>query len=119
MEAWFRPVPDITQGTILSRNDPPPKTDPPVSPPASIPQPVSGGKGYWVQASSSNDRTAAESITSLLRQYQLFPVITEARLQGRTFYRVRLGPYATLADASSVAEFVKSPPLGFYDSFIP
>jgi septal ring-binding cell division protein DamX len=140
-DAWFRPVPDLTPGTNLSPIPAlpetslsptaappktslspiaaPPKTNTPIIPSASVPQPVSGGKGYWVQASSSNDRTAAEGVISLLRQYQLFPVITEARLQGKTFYRVRLGPYATLADASIVAEFVKNPPLGFYDSFIP
>ncbi|MDR1468363.1 MAG: SPOR domain-containing protein [Spirochaetaceae bacterium] len=98
-----RQTPDLTQ----------------VFPSASVPQPVSGDKGYWVQASSSDDRTVADKITTLLRQYQFFPVITETRLQSKTFYRVRLGPYATLADASFVAELVKKPPLGFYDSFIP
>jgi hypothetical protein len=129
-DAWFLPAPDITPGTNLSAPAAPlktslspivapPKTDAPVFPSASVPQPVSGGKGYWVQASSSNDRAAAEGVISLLRQYQLSPVITETRLQGKTFYRVRLGPYATLADASFVAELVKNPPFGFYDSYIP
>jgi cell division septation protein DedD len=131
-DAWFRPVPDPAPDTSSSRAVKPPTPDPaasqaaappaassPAVPPAFVPQPVSGGTGYWVQASSSNDRADAERITSLLRQHRLFPVITEARVQGKTFYRVRLGPYATLADASLVAELVKSSPLGFYDSFIP
>jgi hypothetical protein len=118
LEVWFRPVPGITPESSPPRNLEPPKTPPPLSVPP-IPQPVSGSKGYWVQTSSSDDRTAAEKITALLRQYRLTPVITEAQLQGKTFYRVRLGPYATLAEASLVADFVKKPPLGFYDSFIP
>jgi hypothetical protein len=122
-DAWFRPAPDLVPGPNPSRVVVPPQTNPPASssalPSASVPQPVSGGTGYWVQTSSSNDRAAAESVTALLRQHRLSPVITEARVQGKTFYRVRLGPYATLADASMVAELVKSPPLGFYDSFIP
>jgi hypothetical protein len=86
--------------------------------PAVLP-PASGNKGYWVQASSSENRNSAEEIIAQLRQYQLAPVITEAYVRGKTFYRVRIGPYATLADASAVADFVKKPPLGFYDSFIP
>jgi cell division septation protein DedD len=91
----------------------------PTPPVPSIPKPVSGSNGYWVQTSSSEARSIAEGITAQLRQYQLSPVITETRVQGKTFYRVRVGPYASLADASTVAEFVKQPPLGFYDSFIP
>jgi cell division septation protein DedD len=84
-----------------------------------IPQPISGTKGYWVQTSSSESKTIAEQIIAQLREYQLSPVITEAQVRGKTFYRVRIGPYASIADASVIADFVKKPPLGFYDSFIP
>jgi cell division septation protein DedD len=91
----------------------------PVVLPESIPRSISGSTGYWVQASSSENRSMAEGIIAQLRQYQLTPIITEAQVRGKTFYRVRIGPYASLADASLVAEFVKQPPLGFYDSFIP
>lgn len=84
-----------------------------------VPQPIPGSKGYWVQASSSENRNIAEEIITQLKQYQLAPVISEAQVRGKTFYRVRIGPYATLADASTVADFVKQPPLGFYDSFVP
>jgi cell division septation protein DedD len=84
-----------------------------------IPQPIPGGNGYWVQASASDNSNVAEQIIAQLRQYQLFPVITETQVRGKTFYRVRIGPYATLAEAGTVADFVKKPPLGFFDSFIP
>ncbi|MDR1230126.1 MAG: SPOR domain-containing protein [Spirochaetaceae bacterium] len=96
-----------------------PDNKPTVPAATAVPQPVTGDKGYWVQASSSDNKTTAEEIIAQLRQYQLTPVIAEARVRGKIFYRVRIGPYASLADASTVADFVKQPPLGFYDSFVP
>jgi cell division protein FtsN len=117
--------PAASQPASASASEPPAASQPAPAPLGDSPalpavlQPASGNKGYWVQASSSENRNVAEEIIAQLRQYQLVPVITEAQIRGKTFYRVRIGPYATLADASAVADFVKTPPLGFYDSFIP
>jgi cell division protein FtsN len=72
-----------------------------------------------VQVSSSESKTAADEVREQLRQYELHPVIGEAQVRGKSFYRVRLGPYASLQEAAEIAEWVKKPPLGFYDSFIP
>jgi hypothetical protein len=107
----------IIPKAITDRTGSPPATAVPVIPP--IPQPIPGGRGYWVQASSSENRAIAEDIIAQLRQYQLAPVITEVQVRGKTFYRVRIGPYDRLAEAEAVADFIKKPPLGFYDSFIP
>jgi hypothetical protein len=116
-EARFRPVYEVPPES----NRPMPAISAVPSAPVSqpIPQPIPGGKGYWVQTSSSESRTIAEQIIAQLREYQLYPVITEAQVRGKTFYRVRVGPYASLAEASIVVDFVKKPPLGFFDSFIP
>jgi cell division septation protein DedD len=142
-EAWFRPVypvtpeivpdyknsipapvlPSAPPQSVVEPTPQPPSVIEPTPQPQSViepmPQPITGGKGYWVQASSSENRNTAEEIISQLRKYQLAPVITEAQVRGKTFYRVRIGPYATLTEASTVADFVKKPPLGFYDSFVP
>jgi cell division protein FtsN len=61
----------------------------------------------------------AEEMAALLRKYSLEPTISEAPVRGKTFYRVRIGPYATVADAKEIIAFVKEPPLGFFDSFVP
>jgi hypothetical protein len=90
-----------------------------VVPPVTVSQTAPGSSGYWVQTSSSENLSIAEQISAQLRRYHLTPVITQAQVRGRTFYRVRIGPYTSLAEASMIAEFVKKPPLGFYDSFIP
>jgi cell division protein FtsN len=85
----------------------------------SPPMPVSPRGTIWVQTSSHENLQIAEEMSALLRKYQFAPVITEAKVNSKTFYRVRLGPYTTSDDARRVIDFVKQPPLGFFDSFIP
>lgn len=80
--------------------------------------PRAGGR-FWVQTSSHENLQIAEEMCSLLRTYRFAPVITEAQVNGKTFFRVRVGPYADTQDARRVIDYVKEPPLGFFDSFIP
>ena len=77
-----------------------------------------GGR-FWVQTSSHENLQIAEEMAALLRTYQFAPVITEAQVHGKTFFRVLVGPYADTHDALRIIDFVKKPPLGFFDSYIP
>lgn len=69
--------------------------------------PVTGG-GYAVQVGSFTDVSRAENLLSTYQSQGRSGEIQEAVVSGRTYYRVRLGPFATSEEASAYAETLKA-----------
>jgi DedD protein len=71
--------------------------------PAPMPAPkakTAAGKEYWVQAASFTVRKNAESALAVLAENKLQgEIFTHIDATGKTFYRVRVGPYATETEA--------------------
>jgi cell division protein FtsN len=87
--------------------------DGPVVTPLSVPaEPKPAGETktrFTLQLSSFQDKREAETFQSTLRAGGFEPYITEADVNGKTFYRVRLGTYRSLEAANDAkAELEKA-----------
>ena len=78
--------------------------------PAAAAEPKPEGKArFTLQLSSFQDKHEAETFQSSLKAGGFEPYITEADVNGKTFYRVRLGTYRTLEAANDAkAELEKA-----------
>jgi DedD protein len=54
---------------------------------------------YWVQAGSYTQKNGADKAKEALSQKGLVSVITNSEVQGKTYYRVRVGPYISSDEA--------------------
>lgn len=54
---------------------------------------------YWIQAASFTSRTKAEELKDELARKGVSGLITVKELEGKTYYRVRIGPYGTKTEA--------------------
>ncbi len=54
---------------------------------------------YWIQAASFRSRGKAEDLKASLAQSGLSSIISTKDIDGQTYYRVRIGPYSTKAEA--------------------
>jgi DedD protein len=55
---------------------------------------------YWVQAGSFSSRTNADSAKEILISKGITSIIENRELDGKTFYRVRIGPYISQNEAN-------------------
>jgi DedD protein len=55
---------------------------------------------YWVQAGSFSSRTHADSAKDVLTSRGITSIIENRELDGKTFYRVRIGPYISQNEAN-------------------
>jgi DedD protein len=82
----------------------PPK---PVTAPTAAPKPppaAATGKGDWVvQIGSFGDEDNAKRQAQRVNTYGYKPEVSSVRANGRAMYRVRVGPYATRAQADATA----------------
>ncbi len=62
---------------------------------------------YWIQAGSYSSRSRAESSGKLLAEKGLANLITIKTVDGKDFYRVRMGPYTSKAEAEKFLSWVK------------
>ncbi len=62
---------------------------------------------YWIQAGSYSSRSRAESSGKLLSEKGLANLITIKTVDGKDFYRVRMGPYPSKAEAEKFLSWVK------------
>lgn len=88
--------------------------------PAAMPTPVTrtGAKGDWsVQVSATRDPRTADGMLRRLqgRGYDAF--VLKVRRRGETFYRVRVGHYATLEEAQKVVTRLRREP-GVPEAFV-
>jgi cell division septation protein DedD len=62
---------------------------------------------YWIQMVSVSSLGSAEEAARSLEQQGLAPVVTTRELSGKTYYRVRVGPYPTKAEAEKFLQWVR------------
>jgi cell division protein FtsN len=72
---------------------------------------------YWIQAGSYTSPFRAREVARALDDQGLAPKITSRALSDRTYYRVRIGPYLSKAEAEKFLEWVKALK-GFETSYI-
>ncbi|MDR1470313.1 MAG: SPOR domain-containing protein [Spirochaetaceae bacterium] len=86
---------------------PKPVAKPVASPkPAVAPKPKSGA-AYWVQIGSYTQKSSADRARASLSERGLVSVIFDGDVQGKIYYRVRVGPYVSQAEADYWLRFVK------------
>jgi DedD protein len=92
-----------------------PKPDPVQKPvvvqrPAPVQKPVVTQKpesAYWVQIGSYTMKSGADKAKANLSERGLVSVIFDNEVQGKTYYRVRVGPYVSQAEADYWLRLVK------------
>ena len=88
----------------------------PVRKSAPPPQEVSV-REYWIQAGSYTSSSRAQEVSAVLEDQGLISKITTRSISGQTYYRVRIGPYMSKAEAEKFLEWVKAVK-GFESSYI-
>jgi cell division protein FtsN len=72
---------------------------------------------YWIQAGSYTSPSRAQEVATALEEQGLVSKITTRTLSGKTYYRVRIGPYLSKGEAEKFLEWVKAVK-GFESSYI-
>jgi cell division septation protein DedD len=86
--------------------------------PVTAPTPRSQAKGEWsVQVSASRDPRTADAVLRRLRAKGYDAFVLRVRRRGETFYRVRVGHYASIEDAQQVVSRLRREP-GVPEAFV-
>jgi DedD protein len=110
------PPPAAVQGERKpAASVPPPKSAPPVKAPT--PPPAQVYNDYWVQTGSFSTRVRADGVRETLASKGIASIIENRDVGGKTFYRVRIGPYTSQNEANYWLSLIKSIQ-GFEDSQI-
>jgi cell division protein FtsN len=72
---------------------------------------------YWIQAGSYTSSSRAQEVAQALEDQGLVSKITTRAMSGKTYYRVRIGPYQSKPEAEKFLEWVKAVK-GFESSYI-
>ena len=72
---------------------------------------------YWVQTGAFSNREYAENAQDSIAAYKIDSEIFTKEVSGKTWYRVRMGPYKTRTEADYWMTVIKSDPI-FADSYI-
>lgn len=107
------PQPQTDTGTQAPPQPEPAKAEPVASEPASLPSDAAemypaatAGGNYAVSYGSYSTAAAADAAVASLRSSQLPGYREAARVDGRTLQRVRIGPFASRADAEAARQRV-------------
>lgn len=65
------------------------------------------GSGYTVQVAGCEDRAYAEHLVEVYTERGYEPYMTAATVNGQTYYRVRLGSFASLSEAKALKSELK------------
>ncbi|GHU80390.1 hypothetical protein FACS189468_0090 [Spirochaetia bacterium] len=79
--------------------------------------PVKTAKDFWVQTGSYSTRTGADGVKETLSSKGIGAIIVNRELNGKTYYRVRVGPYTSQNEADYWLALIKAIN-GFEDSQI-
>lgn len=74
-------------------------------------------RAYWVQAISSPNRDTVEQAQLTLREHQLGSLILTKEINGTTYFRLRVGPFAVRPEAEKFLDWVRAVS-GFSDAMI-
>ena len=72
---------------------------------------------YWIQAGSYTSPSRAQEVAVVMEERGLVSKISTRTLSGKTYYRVRIGPYMSKGEAEKFLEWVKAVK-GFESSYI-
>ncbi|MFO7780601.1 MAG: SPOR domain-containing protein [Spirochaetia bacterium] len=72
---------------------------------------------YWIQVIATTSRDRVDMARKRLREHELSGRITTKVVDGRTFYRLRVGPYTNKNEAAKFLDWVNDIE-GFADSYI-
>jgi cell division protein FtsN len=72
---------------------------------------------YWIQVIATTSRDRVEMARGRLREHELSGRVTTKVVDGRTFYRLRVGPYTNKREAAKFLNWVNDIE-GFADSYI-
>jgi DedD protein len=92
------PKPDPVQKPVVAQKPAP------VQKPAVTQKP---GSAYWVQIGSYTMKSGADKAKANLSERGLVSVIFDNEVQGKTYYRVRVGPYVSQTEADYWLQLVK------------
>ena len=105
------PAPTTPPRAVTERTlPPPPSTPPPARPERATPvePPPASGRGNWtVQASPTRSREDADALLRRLRGRGYDASIVSVPRDGATWYRIRVGRYATAGQATEVMQRIR------------
>jgi DedD protein len=64
--------------------------------------------GYWVQTGSYVKKSSADSTKDFLNTKGITSIVTNTNVDGRIFYRVRVGPYVSKNEADYWLSLIKT-----------
>ncbi|MDR2631127.1 MAG: SPOR domain-containing protein [Spirochaetaceae bacterium] len=84
------------------------RTTPAAPPAAARPVPAPTGRtNYWVQTGAFSTQSRAEGAKELLAAKGITSIIENRNVEGKTFYRVRVGPYTSNSEAAYWLTLIK------------
>jgi DedD protein len=105
----------VTAAKPAALPEPPPKAAPQTpaktqAPAAKPAAPAASGtrSDYWVQAGSFTNKSRADSAKEYLEKKGIGSVITNGDVNGKTYYRVRVGPYTSQNEAAYWLSLIKT-----------
>jgi len=72
---------------------------------------------YWIQAGSYTSQARAEQVKEALQEKGVVSRITSREIDGKTYFRVRIGPYEHSGEAEKFLEWIRSMN-GFESSYV-
>jgi DedD protein len=105
-----RPTAAKPQATTQAAPSKPVKTTPPEKTSTLKPTPPKVKADYWIQAASFTSRGRADDLKETLSDKGIAAHITVKDIVGKSWYRVRVGPYATKSEAEGWLERLKKLP---------
>jgi len=73
---------------------------------------------YWIQTGSFSSREYAENAQDIIASYKIDSEIFTKDVNGKTWYRVRMGPYKTKTEADYWKTAISSDDVNFKDAYI-
>lgn len=73
---------------------------------------------YWIQTGSFSSREYAENAQDIISSYKIDSEIFTKEINGKTWYRVRMGPYRTKTEADYWKTAISSDDVNFKDAYI-
>ncbi|MBR4824617.1 MAG: SPOR domain-containing protein [Spirochaetaceae bacterium] len=73
---------------------------------------------YWIQTGSFSSREYAENAQDIIASYKIDSEIFTKEVNGKTWYRVRMGPYKTKTEADYWKTAISSDDVNFKDAYI-
>jgi DedD protein len=111
-----KPAPRTETAASTARSSPPAASPERSSPPASRPaaSAIGGAKkaqpkpAWWVQTNSYSKKAYADNAKKFLETKGITSVVMNGTVGGKTYYRVRVGPYSSQAEADYWLSLIKT-----------